>query len=371
MIQFSRGALQRDSVPSRSIEEEIRGALRRVDASNVSHLRRADAAPSGNPFEDILDNLPQGAWSTGPDGQYDYYNRRWYEFTGAAAGAAKGEGWKDFLHPDDWERVSRLWQESIATGEPYEAEYRLRAASGDYFWTLGRARPARDEGGTIIRWYGTCSLIHERVLAQRALDESEALIRSIVEATPDAIKLLNASGEVLFVNHAGARASGAASPEALLGTCWVKHQPPRFRTAADHAFQAARSGACGRYTEVQKIAGGSKRWWDVILTPAHQESGAADRVVVISRDITHQKQAEEQLRWTAHHDSLTELPNRAYFQQFLDSAIGGAGSSEDKFALLLIDVDDFKRINDTLGHDAGDALLCSFGEKLKTAARKG
>jgi diguanylate cyclase (GGDEF)-like protein/PAS domain S-box-containing protein len=372
MIHFSRQALQRDCVRSSRYEGEVRKELEQARSREIrSRLDSANIPSSGNPFEDILDNLPQGAWSTGPDGQYDYYNRRWYEFTGAPTGAAKGEGWQDFIHPDDRERICRLWQEAIATGAPYEAEYRLRAASGEYFWTLGRARPSRDAEGKIVRWYGTCSLIQERVLAQQALDASEALNRSIVEATPDSIKLLNAAGEVLFVNYAGARASGETSPEALLGTSWVAHQPPRLRATAEHAFKSARSGACGRFTEAQKAADGSKRWWDVIVTPVHQGSGTADRVVVISRDITHQKQAEERLRWTAHHDSLTELPNRAFFQQFLDSAIGGVGSSEDKFALLLIDVDDFKRINDTLGHDAGDALLCSFAEKLKTAARKG
>ena len=167
---------------TRRIEEELQ----------ASHSR----------FEHMLDNLPQGVWSTRADGYYDYYNRRWYEFTGAAPGAANGHGWKDFIHPEDQQRIWCEWQRCIATGDPYEAEYRLRHFSGEYFWTLGRARPARSETGKIMSWYGSCSLIHERVLAQQALDASEALNRSIIEATPDPIKLLSLSGDILFANDA-------------------------------------------------------------------------------------------------------------------------------------------------------------------------
>lgn len=111
-------------------------------------------------FQVITDAMPQMVWSTLPDGFHDFFNARWYEFTGVPAGSTDGEGWNELFHPHDQERASARWRHSLATGEPYEIEYRLRHHSGEYRWTLGRALPMRNESGDIIRWFGTCTEIH-------------------------------------------------------------------------------------------------------------------------------------------------------------------------------------------------------------------
>jgi diguanylate cyclase (GGDEF)-like protein len=118
---------------------------------------------------------------------------------------------------------------------------------------------------------------------------------------------------------------------------------------------------------MQPTMKGTPKWWDVLATPVETD-GSAERLVVIARDVTHQKQSEERVRWIANHDPLTGLPNRLLFQERLDEVSTGGGSGGG-FALLLLDVDDFKRVNDTLGHDAGDALLCAFAERLRAATR--
>ena len=112
-------------------------------------------------FRQLADAMPQMVWSTLPDGAHDYYNARWYEFTGAPKGSTDGEGWNNMFHPDDQDGAWKVWRQSLATGEPYEIEYRLRHHSGEYRWTLGRALPVRAEDGTIIRWVGTCTDINE------------------------------------------------------------------------------------------------------------------------------------------------------------------------------------------------------------------
>lgn len=112
-------------------------------------------------FRQLADAMPQMVWSTLPDGAHDYYNARWYEFTGAPVGSTDGEGWNDMFHPEDQDRAWAVWRHSLATGEPYEIEYRLRHHSGEYRWTLGRALPVRGDDGAIIRWVGTCTDIHE------------------------------------------------------------------------------------------------------------------------------------------------------------------------------------------------------------------
>jgi len=116
---------------------------------------------SQSQFRAVTDAMPQMVWSTLPDGFHDYYNARWYEFTGVPIGSTDGEGWNALFHPDDQERARTRWRHSLETGEPYEIEYRLRHHSGVYRWTLGRAMPIRDQSGAIVRWFGTCTDIDD------------------------------------------------------------------------------------------------------------------------------------------------------------------------------------------------------------------
>lgn len=123
-------------------------------------------------FRTLADAFPHMIWSTLPDGFHDYYNSRWYEFTGAPEGSTDGEAWNGMFHSDDQPRAWQHWRHSLATGEPYEIEYRLRHRSGEYRWVLGRAMPMRDENGAIIRWMGTCTDIHE----QKAIAEQNEIL---------------------------------------------------------------------------------------------------------------------------------------------------------------------------------------------------
>ena len=112
-------------------------------------------------FAAIADAMPQMVWSTRPDGFHDYFNAGWYEFTGVPAGSTDGEGWNGIFHPEDQARAWKLWTQALETGAPYEIEYRLRHHSGEYRWVLGRARAVRDADGQIVRWFGTCTDIHD------------------------------------------------------------------------------------------------------------------------------------------------------------------------------------------------------------------
>ncbi|MFC6744222.1 PAS domain-containing protein [Methylobacterium persicinum] len=123
--------------------------------------REAELAASERRFRVMTSAMPQMVWTTLPDGFHDYYNDRWYEFTGVPQGSTDGVGWNDVFHPDDQERAWSRWRHSLATGEPYEIEYRLRHHSGAYRWTLGRAIPLRDSEGRIERWFGTCTDIDD------------------------------------------------------------------------------------------------------------------------------------------------------------------------------------------------------------------
>lgn len=145
--------------------------------SPASQLAERNALREANlNFRALADAFPHMIWSTLPDGFHDYYNARWYEYTGVPAGSSDGEGWADMFHPDDQERAWALWRRCLETGEPYEIEYRLRHRSGEYRWTLGRAMPIRDSGGRILRWMGTCTDVHE---AKRQAEQNEILSREL------------------------------------------------------------------------------------------------------------------------------------------------------------------------------------------------
>jgi len=140
-------------------------------ASTSEALSRSQAQ-----LQVLTDAMPQMVWSTRPDGFHDYYNARWYEFTGVPVGSTDGEAWNGMFHPDDQARAWARWRHSLETGEPYEIEYRLRHHSGEYRWALGRALPVRDRDGTIVRWIGTCTDIDA---AKRAAEDNELLSREL------------------------------------------------------------------------------------------------------------------------------------------------------------------------------------------------
>jgi PAS domain S-box-containing protein len=157
---------------ARQVMQELEGR-RRDRMAQDQHRRHAEAvADSDGRFRTLADAMPQMVWSTRPDGFHDYYNGRWYDFTGVPEGTTDGEGWNGMFHPDDQERARARWRHSLESGEPYEIEYRLRHHSGQYRWTLGRALPIRDADGRIIRWMGTCTDIHE----QRQMMEEREMI---------------------------------------------------------------------------------------------------------------------------------------------------------------------------------------------------
>ncbi len=158
-------ALSRGIVSVLLLRESERDLGARVRAERA--LQESEAR-----FRTIANAMPQMVWSTTAQGVHDYFNERWYDFTGMPAGTGDSAAWLEVHHPDDREQTQQAWQHSLAHGEPYELETRLRHRSGEYRWVLGRALPARGEEGEILRWMGTCTDIQDQKRAQEELLES-------------------------------------------------------------------------------------------------------------------------------------------------------------------------------------------------------
>lgn len=134
-------------------------------ARDITHQKAAEEAllQSEARFRQLANAMPQMVWSTRSDGYTDYYNERWYEFTGFARNVFGPDSWRSIVHPEDLPVAHSLWAESIATGQTFRVVYRLRDRHENRWrWFMGTALPARDHEGNIVRWYGTCTDIDEQ-----------------------------------------------------------------------------------------------------------------------------------------------------------------------------------------------------------------
>ena len=272
----------------------------------------------------------------------------------------------DRIHPDDRARViSQLGHlRTPNTSSNYSSEHRFRRADGTYADVLSMGHVIRDADGVGVRIIGSIQDVTTAKRAESALKESEAVNRGIVEASTDCIKLLDLTGRILFMNDAGARALEMTDVQTLYGKHLVTLWPSESQRHIRKALAAARRGQIGRYSGPCPTALGTVKWWDIVVSPVLGDDGAPITLVAISRDITERREAEERLLWGATHDALTQLPNRTLFQRLLNATVAEGRRKGHSAGLLLLDLDNFKQVNDSLGHDAGDVLLKTFAERL-------
>jgi PAS domain S-box-containing protein len=146
-------------------------------------LQSARRSISEESYRQLADAMPQIVWTANPDGCRDYYNQRWFDYTGLTLAETQGWGWKPVLHPDDLDRCVAIWTHAVRTGEQYEVESRFKNAStGTYRWHLGRASAVRDEQGRIVKWYGACTDIDDKKMAEDALLSIRDELEDRVEA---------------------------------------------------------------------------------------------------------------------------------------------------------------------------------------------
>lgn len=144
----------------------------------------------------IAETIPHMVWTARADGALDFFNRRCYEYSGFDAGALAGWGWKEVVHPEDWDRCLASWTRALQTGERYEVEYRLRRRDGAFRWHHGSAVPVRDDTGRPVRWFGTCTDIETEVRSARILERmveerSKALLESERRYAGDVRRLMD------------------------------------------------------------------------------------------------------------------------------------------------------------------------------------
>jgi PAS domain S-box-containing protein len=156
-----------------SLNERLRAALRRAEEATRA-LRESEAL-----YRTLGEAAPDLVWSCSPDGQVDYVNQRWREYTGMSLEQINASSWRSLCHPDDLPRMLEAWATAVGRGEPFESEFRYWRHDGVYRWFMGRAIPLKDEAGAVIKWVGTSTEIEDR---KRAEDEVRQRAAALVEA---------------------------------------------------------------------------------------------------------------------------------------------------------------------------------------------
>jgi len=184
---------------TRQLETLNRELEQRVEERTQELERRAQVlenlnlmlAHKNQELDAIIHTAPDIIFSRQADGGRDYISDRFYEYTGASLGSANGMGWIEHVHPEDREKASSEWVRSVESGANYEVEYRLRSRDGTYRWFRARAVPIRNENGTVARWYGTCSDIHDSKELERSIRDNAAKLEKMVDERTSELRELS------------------------------------------------------------------------------------------------------------------------------------------------------------------------------------
>jgi PAS domain S-box-containing protein len=262
-------------------------------------------------FEDITNMIPQMIWRTTATGEHDYYSKRWYDYTGLTVEQSEGEGWMNGFHADDLEVARPKWAHSLATGDEYLTEYRARSAIGEWRWMLGRAVPMRDERGEILKWFGTCTDIHDLVLAREEAKQTRAQLEQVIEHARITLWAVDLNCSLtLFEGRAMYEPDNkdlSKAKQSLLGTNLWDIFKLQDRNNEIHTYKpplkAILAGTTADVTIEQEITS-TGRWFRTRLVPILRRERAGgiegdafiDGVVGVSMDVTEMKQAEQDLQ---------------------------------------------------------------------------
>lgn len=257
--------------------------------------RNARLRESAQLLRAIADTMPQLVWSADSNGYADYFNGRWFAYTGRSETDCVGDGWLEAVHPADYADARDTWILCRQVGEPYEAEFRLAAEDGSYRWFITRAVPFRNERGQIRRWFGTSTDIDHRKQIEAALRDSELRFRSLVELSPQMVWINRSDGEGIYANSFWHKYTGL-TPDRVGGLRWLRVLHPEDRQRAGRTWLRAFASKRGYELELRvRRYDGVYRWFLVRGVPLHAESGPVDRWMGIAIDIDEQKEAERSL----------------------------------------------------------------------------
>jgi diguanylate cyclase (GGDEF)-like protein/PAS domain S-box-containing protein len=298
------------------------------------------------------------------------YGERWKSMLGYKADEIQDNfsEWKRLVHPDDLDKALLSIQEFFNnTTNKYEAEFRMQHKNGLYLNILSRAFASENGKGKITRLVGT----HIDITDRKQAEERLKLAASVFTHAREAIVITDDTATIIDVNQAFIRRTGFSHEETI-------GQYPNFLKSAQHTSEFSKqiwhalqkNGYwCGEVCNQRK--NGEQYTEMVAISAVCDNDGIVTHFVVLGNDITHMKEHQEQLEHIAHYDPLTNLPNRVLLADRLSQTMLRCKRDGRSLAVVFLDLDGFKKVNDTHGHSIGDELLIALSVRMKQALRKG
>ncbi len=319
-----------------------------------------------------LESNGDGVWDRDLINNTSYFSKRYQEMLGYEENElpAKYKTWEERLHPDDRERVLATIQRHLDNKIPhYTEEYRLQHKNGSWVWVLARGKVvSRDNTGKPLRIIGTHTDISER----KKIETELALAASVFESNTESIIICSApDNRIVRVNRTFTEMTGYSAEDAI-------GKNPRFLSAMDQSLDyyqslwdtVLESGEWQGELLSRRKNGEIYPGWLVVST-IRNEHGEITHFMSMLADISERKKAESRIHNLAYFDTLTGLPNRPMLDEHLKLALANAHRYGSRVALMFLDLDHFKTINDSLGHIAGDKLLKSTGMRIASCLREG
>jgi diguanylate cyclase (GGDEF)-like protein/PAS domain S-box-containing protein len=354
-----------------------------IDARKQAEARIAEAETRWN-F--ALASAGQGVWDMDLRKGGTTYSATWVQMLGYEKHELDGDPdrWLSMIHPDDKEVVVEADRAHLEGNTPFfEAEFRMRHKNGHWIWILDRGKALeRDENGQLVRAIGSLTDITKRKETEERLavsvamlaDEKERL-RVTLNSIGDAVICTDAATCVTFMNPAAEKLTGASSEEAM-GCALDEVYAPVDEESGEKIASA--SVLCGLRQRVEhnnravlSRKDGSRCSIREVVSPILNEKGEFSGSVIVFQDFTDARTLQRELAHAAAHDSLTGLANRASLLNTMSTLIGAAAKEDVEHLFLYVDLDNFKTVNDTGGHAAGDLLLRRVADTIKANVRPG
>jgi diguanylate cyclase (GGDEF)-like protein/PAS domain S-box-containing protein len=331
-------------------------------------------------FQAISDASPLGVCVTDAKGVCLDTNAAYRSVSGLDPGQVLGKHWSSTVHPKDFQRVLNEWTEAIRTKAPFQIEFRYRRKDRCVVWV--RANTVAMQDGNDVYGYVqaiediTEHKIREYVLkaTEDALFDEMELVETTLNSIADAVLTVDIHGKVTYMNQAAERMTGWSRDKALgmpsTDVLRIIDSSTR-KTADDPLSRAINEDRTVRLAKGTALLGrhGVELLIEDVSSPIHNAGGQVTGAVVVLQDITETQALSERMTHLAQHDFLTGLPNRLLLTDRLARAVEISRRQGKQVALLYMDVDYFKHINDSLGHVIGDQLLQSVATRLAGCVR--
>jgi formate hydrogenlyase transcriptional activator len=256
-----------------------------------------DRSWSGSDLQRIIDSTPALINTARPDGYHDFFNKTCLNYAGCSLEDLQGMKWTASVHSEDVEGMVNAWRTSVASGEPFLYEARVRRADGQYRWMLHQKVAVRDEQENIVKWYGTSIDIDDRKHAEEAIREGETELRQILDMAPQHIVVWGRNGERLYANRVALDYLGLSLEEWRQFPGHDNYVHPDDTERLDGVFDRAVARASADKLELRvRKNDGSYRWFLARFNPFRDEQGQITRWYVTGTDIEDRKQAEDALR---------------------------------------------------------------------------